>query len=46
MGVCVPEVPQLPLHHSQLVTNSEDLSNDYSRAVIFRLLHGVKDTKK
>ena len=46
MGVCVPEVLQLPLHHSQLFPNSEDLSNDCSRAVIFRLLHGVKDTKQ
>ena len=46
MGVCVPEVLQLPLHHSQLFPNSEDLSNDCSRAVIFRLLHGGKDTKK
>lgn len=45
MGVCVPEVPQLPFHHSQLFPNS-DLSNDCSRAVIFRLLHGVEDTKK
>ena len=46
MGVCVPEVLQLPFHYPQLFPNSEDLSNDCSRAVIFRLLHGVEDTKK